>query len=361
VPGPAPTSKPKAATTPGGAPILVPKVNDGVNVHTLRRLDVDPNEKEIVIVPELISLQLRAVYELGFDGIRINANLYDPGGLMAAVPYVRGARALGIDAVVVIGEAGGVSTAHDLWMKDRRSEVLAFYNAVYAKAPKTAAPGAGGLGPGGAGRIAFQILNEPAGFSGVPPQVYVREILVPCTQELRELNPQILVVSAAEVGNVDGPPRVRAMLEAGLETACDRIAFHIYSRDIINQLPEHVRSVLWITETGFDGTAGHLAWVRDVYPEMHAHFDDLTRIFYYDLFDNDPGRFRLIDIQQTGDGYRSVVESTALYDYFSQRVQDAAAGRPLIPFEQLIPDIQAYFPTPADLAAIADILGVGAK
>jgi hypothetical protein len=350
--------RPAAAATAGGDPIFVPKINNGLNVHTLRRLDVDPNEHDLVIVPELISLQLRTAYELGFDGIRIDANLYDPGGLMAAIPYVRGARALGIDAVVLLGEAGGVTTAHELWLDSRRSEVLQFYNRVYAPAPKAAAPGAGGLGPGGAGRIAFQILNEPAGFSGLPPEFYVREVLVPCFQELKSLNPQILIVSAAEVGNADGPPRVRAMLEAGLELVCDRIAFHVYSREVIQQLPEHVRSVLWITETGFDQTAGHLSWVRDVYPEMEAHFEDLTRIFYYDLFDKDPGRFRLIDIRPTSGGYERVVESTALYDYFGQRVREAAAGRPLLTFDQLIPDIRAYFPTAADTESIRDILGL---
>jgi hypothetical protein len=353
--------RPAVATTTGGAPIFVPKVNNGLNVHGLRRLDVDPHETEYLIVPELVSLQLRTAYELGFDGIRIEANLYDTGGMLAAIPYVRGARALGIDAIVLIGEAGGVTTAHELWLSSRRSEVLDFYNRVYAPAPKAAAAGAGGLGPGGAGRIAFQILNEPAGFSGLPPHVYVREILTPCFQELKGLNPQILVVSAAEVGNVDGPPRVREMLEAGLELVCDRIAFHVYSREIIDQLPEHVRSVLWITETGVADTSQHLAWVRDVYPQMEAHFQDLTRIFYYDLYDKQAGGYRLINFGQTAEGYERVVESTALYDYFTQRVTAAAAGRPLLSFDELIPDIRAYFPTAADTEAVADILGVSAK
>src|SRR5258708_3289815 len=66
----------------------------------------------------------------------------------------------------------------------------------------------------------------------------------------RELAHRSIVVSADEVGTADGPPRIRAMLEAGLETVCDRIAYHIYDPDVIRMLPSHVRGTVWITETG---------------------------------------------------------------------------------------------------------------
>src|SRR5262245_3605531 len=220
-----------------------------------------------------------------------------------------------------------------------------------ATAPLPAAPGAGGLGPGGVGRIAFQILNEPALTVGVPPDVYVREILNPCTGDLHALNSQIIVVNAAEVGTLDGPPRMRAMLETGLEVSCDRVAYHIYDRRVIPLLSFNVRRLVWITESGTAGTAGHLAWARDTFEEMRAQIGDLSRIFYYDLYDDEPGRYRLIDLQQTGSTYRAVVESTDLYAHFSRKVREAAAGRPLLAFEKLIPDIRAYFPTAADIAA----------
>ena len=42
---------------------LVPRVNGGINVHSLRRLE-GPFDLPVVI-PELVDMQLRAVYELG--------------------------------------------------------------------------------------------------------------------------------------------------------------------------------------------------------------------------------------------------------------------------------------------------------
>jgi hypothetical protein len=205
------------------------------------------------------------------------------------------------------------------------------------------------------GRVAFQVLNEPALFVGVPPAVYVHEILEPCTTEIHGLNPQIIVVGAAEVGTLDGPPRMRAMLEAGLEVACDRVAYHIYSRQVIERLSFTVRRLVWITESGTAGTAGHLSWVRDTFQEIRATIGDVSRIFYYDLYDEEPGRYRLIDLQQSGSTYRAVVESADLYAYFARKVRDEAAGRPLLPFETLIPDIRVYLPTAADVAAYDEV------
>ncbi len=344
-----------AGPSPDETPIFAPKVNGGINLHAVRRLDVDPNESDPVIVPELVVLQLRAAYELGFDGIRVTAPGGDRANFLAAIPYVRAARALGIDAVVVLSNLEGITLARALWDPRRRPEVLRMYDQVLATPPPPAAPGAGGLGPGGAGRIAFQVLNEPALFVGVPPDVYVHEIFEPCASDLNALNPHIIVVAAAEVGTLDGPPRMRAMLEAGLEVSCDRIAYHVYHRQVIPQLSFNVRRLVWVTESGTAGTAGHLAWVRDTFEEMRAQIGDLSRIFYYDLYDAERGVYRLIDLQQNGSTYRAVVESVDLYAYFSRNVREAAAGRPVLPFETLIPDIRAYFPTAADAAAYDEV------
>jgi hypothetical protein len=336
-------------------PIPVPKANEGINVHPLRRLDADPAEQDPVIVPDLVALQLRSVYELGFDGLRITAPFGDRGSFLAAIPYARTARALGIDAVVVLADFAGFTLAQALHDDDWRGEVLRLYATVFAPAPEPVRPGMGGPGPRGVGRIAFQVLNEPTHFLGVPPDVYVHEFLAPCYTQLKAESPEVIVVSAAEVGNVDGPARVRAMLEAGLESVTDRVAYHIYSRAAIPLLSGNVKHLVWITESGASGTANHLPWVRDVFPEIHAGIEDATRIFYFDLFDPDRGIYRILDIRADGDGYRAVVESTDLYGFFADRVATAAAGRPLLGFDTLVPDIRAYFPTEADIRAYDEV------
>jgi hypothetical protein len=332
--------------------IFVPKVNDGINIHPLRRLDTNIEEDgPLVITPELVALQLKTVYELGFDGIRLTAAFGHRSNLLGAVPYVRAARALGIDAVVVLSTFAGLTPAQYLWREEKRAEMLALYNRLFAIPPAAAAPGSGGLGPGGAGRIAFQILNEPSLFFGLEPEVYVQEFLIPSLSDLRRINPQILVVSAAEVGTPDGPPRARAMLEAGLEGGCDRVAYHVYGREVIEMLPPHIRSVVWITESGAEPTVSHRGWVRDVFPEIKTRLVDATRIFFYDLYDNDRGRHRLIDIRADETGYHAVFESAELIAHYLENVAAQAAGRPMHAFETLIPDITAYFPTAEDIAA----------
>jgi len=343
-PSPSPTPPPLAG-------IPVPKVNGPINVHPLRRLDVDPNETEPVIIPDLVSLQLKAVYELGFDGLRITAPYGDRASFLAAIPYVRAARALGIDGIVVLADFAGLALARALYDDDRRPAVLRLYETVFAAAPAPVRPGMGGFGPKGVGRIAFQILNEPTHFLGVPPDVYVHDFLSPCFNQLKTDDPNIIVASAAEVGNLAGPARIRAMLEAGLERVADRICYHIYTRDVIPLLSDHVQGTVWITESGAAGTALHLGWVRDVFPEIRASIEDATRIFYYDLFDRDRGVYRLLDIEPQGPGYQAIVESTDLYAFYAQNVTDNAAGQPLLRFDTLVPDIRAYFPTAADVQA----------
>lgn len=354
-PGPtAETGPAPAARASDDTAIPVPKVNGGINVHPLRRLDEDPAEQDPVIVPDLVALQVRAAYELGFDGLRITAPFGDRGNFLAAIPYARAARALGIDAVVVLADFAGLTLAQALHDSEWRSDVLALYSSVFGPPPAPAGPGLG-LGGRAVGRVAFQILNEPTHFLGVPPAVYVHEFLAPCYTELKATSPQVIVVSAAEVGNVDGPARVRAMLEAGLESVTDRVAYHIYSRAAIPLLSANVKQLVWVTESGSSGTASHLPWVRDTFPEIRARIGDVTRIFYYDLFDPEHGVYRILDIQAEGDGYRAAVESTGLHGFLADKVAAAAAGRPLLGFEALVPDIRAYFPTEADVRAYDEV------
>jgi hypothetical protein len=64
----------------------------------------------------------------------------------------------------------------------------------------------GSAGPRPVGRVAFEIPNEPTNFLGVRPAVYVHEFLPPCFSWLNANSPEVIVVSAAAVGNTDGPP-----------------------------------------------------------------------------------------------------------------------------------------------------------
>jgi hypothetical protein len=349
-----PTGTTPAARAPDDTAIPVPKVNGGINVHPLRRLDADPNEQDPVIIPDLVALQMREAYELGFDGLRITAPFGDRNNFLAAIPYARAARALGIDAVLVLADFAGFTLAQALHDDERRPEVLKLYSDVFVPPPEPAAPRMG-LGGRAVGRVAFQILNEPTHFLGLPPDVYVHEFLAPCYNALKARSPDVIVVAAAEVGNVDGPARVRAMLEAGLESVTDRVAYHIYSRAVIPLLPPHVIHLVWVTESGVSGTANHLPWVRDTFPEIREQVGDVSRIFYYDLYDQDPGMNRILDIRAEGDGYRAVVESADLYGFLADRVVAAAAGRPLLAFDALVPDIRAYFPTEDDIRAYDEV------
>ncbi|HXY38116.1 MAG TPA: hypothetical protein VEQ10_00515, partial [Vicinamibacteria bacterium] len=337
-----------------GTAILVPRVNGGINVHPARCLGCSPTDP--LLDPEVVRVQLAAVYQMGFDGIRVTTPL-DRSNFLAAIPYVRAARAIGVDAVCLLSGFEGLTLARALWDPNKRKDVLKLYMDVFATPPEPVRPGLRGLGPKGTGRVAFEILNEPAGTVGVPPDVYVNEILGPCFYDLRSLDPfagqstQLIVVSAAEAGNQDGPPRIRAMLEAGLENVCDRINYHIYDRGIIPLLSAHVRGIVWVTESGVPATAEHLAWVRDVFPEIRQQIPDVLRIFYYDLFEPAPGGYRVLDLTLTPEGVKAVVESTALHDYWAANVLEAAAGHPLVGFDELIPDMQPYLPTLADTQA----------
>ncbi len=340
---------------PAGSGIVVPKVNGGMNIHPLRCLGCPATAD--TIDPALVALQLSAVYELGFDGIRVAAPLNDRYSFLATIAYVRAARALGIDALVLLADFGGFTLPRALRDDNRRDAVLQMYTDIFVPPPDPVVPGLGGGGPKGVGRIAFQILNEPVGSVGLPADVYVHEILTPSYVSLKGMSKSLIVVSAAEVGIKVGVPRLRAMLEAGLEASTDRIAYHVYSRDVLPLLPAHVREIVWITESNSpDGTATQLPWVRDVFPEILSYVPDATRIFFYDLFDTTAGVFRILDIVPAGDGFSAVVESTALHDYWSGNVLAAAAGSSLTDFATLVPDIRQYFPTAADVSALDSVL-----
>ena len=82
----------------------VPRVNGGINVHPVRRLE--GLDKLPVILPELIALQLRGVYELGFaqlrttlaidaDGLGNHRSVIEVKGELVAAPNSHGMDLLG--------------------------------------------------------------------------------------------------------------------------------------------------------------------------------------------------------------------------------------------------------------------------
>lgn len=337
------------AVRAGGQPVI-PRVNGAINIQPLRRFERDAGTTPPLIVPELVDVQMRALYELGFESIRVTIafNNFGPD-FLAAIPYVRAARALGIDVLGILSDFTGLDLARALLRRGTREEILGAYLAIFGG---VVAPSSSGvLRPG---RFALQVLNEPTHFLGFPPDVYVRQFLAPVYDDLKEMDPEVVVVSAAEVGSVDGYFRVRTMLETGLESSCDRVAYHVYSRRVIPLLAGLARKPVWVTESGIEGPDNHLGWVRDVFPEIRQVIGNVERIFYYQLFDFDPRRFRLLDIVPDPEvGFRPVVESTALVDFLSTRVRDATGGAPHADYRELIPDITAFFPTAADLEVIA--------
>lgn len=329
-------------------------VNGGINVQPVRRFEPDAGLTPPLIAPEIVEAQMRAVYQLGFEHMRITIsfNRFGPD-FLAAIPYVRAARALGIDVVGVIGQFTGFDLVQALTRPGTRDEVLECYARIFGDFVPAASPAIDRPGS-----FAAQILNEPTHFLGIAPDVYVREFLRPAYFHLKEDDPSMLVVSAAPIGSAEGLLRARMMVEAGLEHYCDRIALHIYSERFLEPLGRLTNAPVWVTETGVSGTSRHLEWLTNGYERIRALVPAVERLFWFDLFDFEPGAFRLFDLRHTVDGkLEAVVESAEAVALLearltdSDRDADADAERP--PYEELVPDITLYFPTAEDERHIA--------
>jgi hypothetical protein len=298
-----------------------------------------------------VDLQMRAVYALGFEQLRITLpfNRFGPD-FFAAIPYVRSALALGIDVVGVLGDFSGYALAQALAQQRSAAAVLNTYRDIFVLPTALPAPGVAR-----AGVFALQVFNEPIHFLGHSAEEYVQLFLKPVNAFFKLRSPELQVVSAAEVGNVEGIYRERALLEAGLEAHCDRVAYHVYSRNLLPLLTNLVRRPVWVTESGADGTASHLPWVRDVFPEIRDRIKGVERVFFYVLFDRDPGGFRLLEITRAAaGGYEARAESQPLVAHLTERVTSASGGRATAAYEDLIPDISAYFPTPFDFDRVVE-------
>ncbi len=276
----------------------VPRINVGINIQPVRRLDGQSGFAEPLIIPELVDLQLRRIYELGFEWMRITIsfNRFGPD-FLAAVPYVRAARALGINVLGIIGQFSGSSLVRGLARRETREEILRVYLALFNDFVPPASPAMER-----SGIFATQILNEPTHFVGIPPQSYVREFLAPVYNRLKDEDPQLTVVSAAAVGTAEGFLRTRSMLDAGVENFCDGVAYHIYDRRWIPRLAGMTIRPVWVTESGTTPTERHLDWITETFEEIRKGIEAVEQIFYFQLFDTEPRRFRLIDISAEPDG-----------------------------------------------------------
>jgi hypothetical protein len=327
----------------------LPRVNGAINVQPLRTFALQPGNG-VPIVPELVELQMRLLYELGFEWIRITISFSRfSSDFLAAIPYVRAARALGINVLGLMADFSGYDLVQALVRRPTRDAVVGAYLAIFDQDVTPASPLIGEPG-----RFVIQVLNEPVHFLGIAPDVYVREYLSPVYGAIKSRHPELTVISAAEVGNVDGFLRFRTMLRTGLEQVCDGVGCHIYSQQLISLFGDLARVPVWVTESGVEGPENHLPWVRDVFPAIRRGISGVAQVFYFDLFDAQPRRFRLVDIEPRPDGgFGVAAESAELVQYYAARVAAAGGDVPHARYVDLIPDITAYFPNDADRAVIA--------
>jgi hypothetical protein len=332
-------------------PVPVPRVNGGINVQPLRRLESNAGFTPPLILPELVDAQMKALYELGYQQVRLTLS-FDRFGpdFVAGIPYVRAARALGMDVLGVIGQFTGFDLVQAIADPSTRDEVLETYVQIFG-APVPAASSSIPA-PGG---FAVQILNEPTHFLGIAPDAYVRDYLRPAFYHLKEDDPELLLVSAAAIGSAAGVQQSRRMVEAGLELYCDRVAFHLYSEALLDEVAAIATKPVWITESGSRGAASHREWMTAGFDRIRGAIPRVERIFWFDLYDRGEEGFRLIDLAPTLDGaFEAVPESGEALGFLGSRIDETLSGLPTIPYRDLVPDIMLYFPTEEDFEVLAN-------
>jgi hypothetical protein len=160
---------------------------------------------------------MSVLYELGFEQIRltISFNRFGPD-FFAAIPYVRAARALGMDVLGIIGQFSGLDLVQALSDPESREEVLETYYQIFS-------PLDPGFRRGDLGRIRGPDSERADALSRDPPDVCVRDYLRPASYHLREDDPNLTLVSAAPIGSAAGllrgsrndHDRARAVLRPG--------------------------------------------------------------------------------------------------------------------------------------------------
>ncbi|MGH9320786.1 MAG: hypothetical protein ACRD21_01875 [Vicinamibacteria bacterium] len=334
---------------PSFTALPLPRVNGGINLQPLRRLDAEVGLMPPLIVPEVVDAQMRALYELGFEHIRLTIS-FDRFGpdFLAAIPYVRAARALGIDVLGVIGQFTGFDLVQAIADPGTRDEVFETYIEIFDDTVLTASPAITA-----AGRFAVQVLNEPTHFLGIAPEVYVRDFLRPAFFHLKEDDPALTIVAAAAIGSAQGLLQTRRMIEAGLELYCDRVAFHVYSTRFLRDIGGLAAKPVWVTESGVQGAPYHQEWMSSTFDAIRREIAGTERIFWFHLFDLGTDGFRLLDLRPAADGSLDVIsESAAALAWLRGRVAEALGEAPSISYRELVPDITLYFPTEDDFRAL---------
>jgi hypothetical protein len=110
----------------------LPRVNGGINVAPLRRFETNAGFTPPIIVPRLVEVQLRLIYELGFEQMRIMLSFGRFGpNFLASIPYVRAARALGIDVLGIVDQFSGLDLVLAIADLATRDEVLETYARIF--------------------------------------------------------------------------------------------------------------------------------------------------------------------------------------------------------------------------------------
>ncbi len=333
----------------------LPRVNGGINIQAARLIAPGVTPLTPGLDPDLVDAQLATAYTLGFARTRITISWNRFGhDFFAAIPYVRGCRALGIDVLCLLSQTPGLAFAQALSLPNIRTPLLRAYLAIFAS---DVAPAPGVVR---AGRVAFQILNEPVHSLGIAPGVYLRRLLAPTYLALKNEAPELPVVSAAEVGTPDGVLRMRALIESGLEDFCDEVAYHVYDPRIIPLLGGLAHKPVHVTESGADGPALHRAWVEEMFPRIQREIAGVTAIDLYVLYDARPGHHQLVDVVRDPDGILRVFsESDALISLYVERLREVTQGAISAEYRDLVPDVHVYFPTMEDAALAAAVPTLG--
>jgi hypothetical protein len=104
-----------------------------------------------------------------------------------------------------------------------------------------------------------------------------------------------------------------------------------------------------VTESGAAGPQNHLPWVTDTFPRIVAGITGTEEVFFFELLDLEPDRWRVIEVRVEPSGVHSVrAESPAVLDLWRRLVVSSTDGFPHASFADLMPDIVRYFPREED-------------
>jgi hypothetical protein len=229
----------------------------------------------------LDELQLRALRELGIGRIRITLGL---GRDLAGI-YLRSypAEYLGLISDFNLGRPSAAA-----WPSQVREAV------------------------GRSGGVSYlQVLNEPDVFHGIGPEVYVNDFLRPAYEIIREMRPDVPIVSAAPANTSGGRIYFFQMTEAGADRYCDFRAVHMYSSNPEIFLAGTERPFI-VTETGTRNRANHVSWWKDNMPNISKTLDT-DKLYFYVLLDRPDDGLSLI--AGTPDGSGNPRPISPLYDY----------------------------------------------